>query len=501
MDAANVPAGAPAIDSGGIGGQPRGLTTLFFTEMWERFSYYGMRALLILFMVAPAADGGLGFGVRRAAFVYGTYTMGGYLLSIPGGFIADNFLGARRSVLVGGIVIAMGHFTLALSNAGTFYAGLILIVLGSGLLKPNVSSMVGSLYGPGDVRRDAGFSVFYVGINLGGFIAPLVCGFLAQSAAFKGWLSGHGFDPVHSWHWGFAAAGAGMTLGLVQYVAGRGRISHVGAAPAPGVRPWLILAAVLLLTSAVLALILLSDLVARFSWIRYGYVAAPVAAILWFGSRGGVNNRRIAAILIFFIASMTFWAIFEQTGSTIALFGEKLTDRSLPGGRSFPAAYFQSVNPALIFILAPLFAWLWLRLGARQPSSPLKFVLGLGFAALSFLLMVPAARLSAHGLVSPWWIVGMFLLQTVGELCLSPVGLSVMTKLSPGNLQGLMLGVWFLASALGNKVAGILAGNFTATDPAALGHFFLLESAWVGAAALALLALAPWMGRLMGGVR
>lgn len=500
MDGANAPTVPAALDRAGIGGHPRGLTTLFFTEMWERFSYYGMRALLILFMVAPAATGGLGFGVGKAAFVYGTYTMGGYLLSIPGGFIADNFLGARRSVLIGAAVIAAGHFTLALVSTGTFYAGLVLIVLGTGLLKPNVSSMVGALYAPGDVRRDAGFSIFYIGINLGAFIAPLVCGFLAQGAQFRGWLAGHGFDPVRSWHWGFAAAGAGMTIGLVQYVAGRGRLARVGRSSAPPVRPWLILSGILLASAAVLVLVLLSDLSRSFEWIRIGYVGAPAAAILWFGSRGGVDARRIAAVLVFFLAAMIFWAILEQTGSTIALFGERLTDRGLPGGGTFPASYFQSVNPAMIFILAPLFAWLWVRLGPRQPSTPIKFTLGLGFAALSLLLMVPAARLTSHGPVSPWWIVGMYVLQTIGELCLSPVGLSVMTKLSPGNLQGLVLGVWFLAAALGNKVAGVLAGNFTSDDPAALGHFFLVEAAWTGAAALALLALVPWTKRLMGGV-
>jgi len=237
-------------------------------------------------------------------------------------------------------------------------------------------------------------------------------------------------------------------------------------------------------------------------------------AILWFGFRKDVTKKRIAAILVLFLAAMIFWAIYEQTGSTIALFSETLTDRHLPHagvisafgrtfsiGRSFPAAFFQSVNPAFIFLLAPLFAWLWVRMGSRQPSIPLKFVIGLGFVALSFLLMVPAARLTAQGLVSPWWIVGMFFLQTVGEMCLSPVGLSAMTKLSPGNLQGLMLGVWFLASAFGNKLAGILAGNFTSTDAFALGHFFLVEAAWAGAATLILLSLVPWVKRLMGGVR
>jgi proton-dependent oligopeptide transporter, POT family len=501
MHRAHVPTGTQAPDSGGLGGHPKGLTTLFYTEMWERFSYYGMRALLILFMVEPRGNGGLGFDVRKAALVYGTYTMSCYMLSIPGGFLADNFLGARRSVLVGGIVIALGHFTLALADAGTFYAGLGLIILGTGLLKPNVSSMVGGLYAPGDLRRDAGFSIFYMGINLGAFIAPLVCGYLAQGASFRLLLSTHGLDPYHSWHWGFGAAGVGMTIGLVQYVAGGRAVAQVGGPPDPGTRPWLVLSGVLLASAAVLGLVLLSDLVAGFAWIRAFYVAAPVAAILWFGFRGDVTGKRVAAILIFFVAAMVFWAIYEQTGSTIALFGETLTDRGLPGGRVFPASYFQSVNPAFIFILAPLFAWTWVKLGARQPSSPLKFVLGLGFAALSFLLMVPAARMAAHGPVSPWWIVGMFLLQTIGELCLSPVGLSVMTKLSPGNLQGLMLGVWFLAAALGNKVAGILAGSFTSSDPAALDHFFLVEAGWVGVATLSMLALVPWMKRLMGDVR
>jgi POT family proton-dependent oligopeptide transporter len=500
MDAATVSPGA-GHESGGLGGHPRGLTTLFFTEMWERFSYYGMRALLTLFMVAPLAAGGLGFSVRKVGFIYGTYTMGVYLLSIPGGFIADNFLGSRRSVLVGGIVIALGHFTLALPTVGTFYAGLVLIVLGTGLLKPNISCMVGGLYAPGDARRDAGFSIFYMGINLGAFIAPLVCGFLAQTDTFKGWLAAHGFDPLHSWHWGFAAAGVGMTLGLVQYVLGRGRISHVGNPPPAGARPWPAFAAVLAATAAVLGLVLLSDTDSRFAWIRLGYIVVPVAAILWFGLQGDVTRKRIAAILIFFVAAMIFWAIFEQTGSTIALFGDTLTSRRLPGGGTYPASYFQSINSVFIILLAPVFAWVWVRMGSRQPSSPLKFVLGLGFVALSFLLMVPAARLTAQGLVSPWWIIGLFFLQTIGELCLSPVGLSVMTKLSPAHLQGLVLGLWFLAAAFGNKLAGIMAGEFTSTDSGALAHFFLVQAAWVGLATLGLLALVPWMKRLMGGVR
>jgi POT family proton-dependent oligopeptide transporter len=505
---------AGTFDSSGIGGHPRGLMTLYFTEMWERFSYYGMRAFLLFFMVAPVPSGGLGFGIYKATLVYGTYTMAVYLLSIPGGFISDNFMGARRSVLVGGCLIALGHFVLAIPSPGSFFAGLALVVLGTGLLKPNISAMVGGLYVRGDARRDAGFSIFYMGINVGALIAPLVCGYLAQGVAFREWLASRGMDPAGSWHWGFAAAGVGMTAGLVQFTLGSRRLAGVGVAPAAGSRPWGHLALVLAATGGLIALVIASDLVDGLFWLRYIYLGAPLAAIAWFGSRGDVTNKRVAAILVFFAAATVFWAIYEQAGSTIALFGETLTDRSLPNGGAFsalglrmsigspfPASFFQSVNSAFILVLAPAFGWMWLKLGSRQPSSPVKFVLGLVFISLSFVLMVPAAHLSAHGLVSPWWIVGLFLLQTSGELCLSPVGLSLMTKLAPGDLVGLSLGIWFLASAYGNKLAGMLAGGFTATDSAQLAHSFLTEALWTGATAAVLLALVPWVRKLMGGVR
>jgi len=501
-------------DKGGIGGHPRGLMTLYFTEMWERFSYYGMRAFLLFFMVARTEDGGLGFSIAKATLVYGTYTMTVYLLSIPGGFFSDNVMGARRSVLVGGMVIALGHFVLALPLTSSFFAGLALVVLGTGLLKPNISCMVGGLYARGDARRDAGFSIFYMGINLGALLAPLVCGYLAQSVAFRAWLASHGYNASHSWHWGFAAAGVGMTLGLAQYVIGGRRLAHIGNPPPRRTRPWGAVAAVVGGTMALVGVVILTDTVPDLSWLRYVYLGAPLAAIFWFGLREDVSSKRIAAILVFFAAATVFWAIYEQAGSTIALFGETLTDRTLPHGgvisllglhvdigSPFPASFFQSINSAFILVLAPAFGWLWLRLGSRQPSSPLKFVLGLVFASLSFVLMVPAAYLTAHGLVSPWWIVGMFLLQTIGELCISPVGLSLMTKLAPPDLVGLSLGIWFLASAYGNKLAGLLAGGFTATDPARLAHSFLTEALWTGATAAVLLVLMPKVRRLMGDVR
>jgi POT family proton-dependent oligopeptide transporter len=458
-----------------------------------------MRALLTLFMVAPLATGGLGLDTADAARIYGNYTMAVYMLSIPGGYVADALLGARRAVLVGGMLIACGHFTLAVPSAATFYLGLVLVAVGTGLFKPNVSAMVGSLYAPGDERRDAGFSIFYMGINIGGFIAPLVTGFLAQSGLFKSWLSAWGFDPALSWHWGFGAAGVGMALGLTVLVFwGRGPASNNDEPPA-GAPSWGRATLILAGTGALMAVVLLSDR-PEYQALRYLFILVPVAAAFWLGATGGIEGRQLAAVLVFFIAAMIFWAIFEQAGLTIALFADTLTQNEMLG-MSFPSAWYQSLNPIFVILLAPLFAWGWVRLGPHQPSSPVKFVLGLLFLSLSFLLMVPAAALTVAGKVSPLWLVGLFFLQTVGELCLSPVGLSTMTKLAPARTVGLILGVWFLAAALGNKLAGVLGSKFTSSDPDALAHFFLQQSAFVGAAAVLLLALVPITNRLMGGVR
>jgi POT family proton-dependent oligopeptide transporter len=483
----------------GFAGHPPGLAPLFFTELWERFSYYGMRALLALFVVAPAAAGGLGLSTVEAARIYGNYTMAVYMLSIPGGFIADRYLGARHAVLIGGTIIACGHFTLTIHSAAAFYAGLALVALGTGLFKPNISAMVGALYPAGDERRDAGFSIFYMGINIGGFVAPLVTGFLAQSALFKAWLAASGFDPDFSWHWGFGAAGVGMTLGLIVYALYGSRLARVGRAPAISAAAWGASLLVIAGTGAVMALTMLSD-APQLLWLRALFLLLPLCAIAWFALQAGLDAKRVAAVFVFFIAAMIFWAIFEQAGITIALFADQLT-RSEIWGVAFPSAWFQSLNALFVIVLAPLFAWGWVRLGPRQPSSPAKFVLGLLFLSLSFLLMVPAALLTAEGRVSPLWLVGLFFLQTVGELCLSPVGLSTMTKLAPMKFVGLMLGVWFLGVAWGNKLAGVLGSAFTAGDAQGLAAVFLQQAALVGVATIALLALVPWVKGLMGGVR
>jgi len=482
--------------TGGIGGHPKGLSNLFFAEMWERFSYYGMRALLMLFMVAPVAMGGLGFEQKHAAQVYGNYTMASYMMCILGGFIADNFIGARRAVLVGGFIITAGHYTLALNSVWSFYTGLILVALGTGLLKPSISTLVGGLYSTKDQRRDAGFSLFYMGINIGAFAAPLVTGWLAQSEEFRAQLIQWGLDPLHAWHWGFGSAGVGMTFGMWVYVRRINWIKHIGDAPsASHRRPWLKLCFVFLGTALLLTLMILSD---TYTWIAYFIYALPPLAVIYFGLfRQDEESRRIAAIFVFFIAAVLFWAVFEQAGSSLTLFADELTRNEI-WGKGFPSAWFQSVNSLFVMALAPIFAWLWIKLGTRQPSVPFKFALGLVFLGLSFLLMVPASQFTASGKVSPWWLIAVYFLQTLGEMCLSPVGLSTMTKLAPERLTGLIMGIWFLATSLGNKLAGDLAGDFSSKDPAALSHFFSVQAMIVGGMTLLLFALVPWVKKLMG---
>jgi len=469
---------------------------LFYTEMWERFSYYGMRALLLLFMITPLAMGGLGFDQKFATQVYGNYTMASYMVCILGGYLADNFIGARRAVLIGGLIITAGHYALAFDSVPMFFAGLVLVALGTGLLKPSISTLVGGLYSHGDTRRDAGFSLFYMGINLGAFAAPLVVGWLAQSASFRATLSSWGLDPTHSWRWGFGAAGVGMTIGMIVYLRRRHWLAHVGGAPATATpRPWGGLALVTLGTAALLAVMIAAD---TYAWINLVVYALPVVGIVWFGVvRRDEDSRRMAAILVFFLCAILFWAVFEQAGSSLTLFADELTRNELLGF-AFPSSWFQSVNSLFILALAPLFAWLWVRLRERQPSMPMKFVWGLVFLGLSFALLVPAARLTAEGKVSPWWLVAVYFLQTVGELCLSPVGLSAMTKLAPARLTGLVMGVWFLGTALGNKLAGVVAADFNAQDPKALAHFFWQQALLVGGLTALLLVLVPWVRRLTG---
>lgn len=461
-------------------GHPLGLRTLFFTEFWERFSYYGMRALLILFMTAPVAVGGLGWETARAGMVYGTYTALVYLVALPGGWFADRVIGARRATLYGGIAIMCGHLCLALTGIATFYLGLALIIAGTGLLKPNISTMVGMLYGADDRRRDAGFSIYYLGINLGAFVAPLVTGWLAQGESFKSLLSSWGVTPERSWHVGFAAAAVGMALGLVQYAAGGRHLgeagrrpAYAGAVPRRSIYIGAGLAAVAIAGVALLAYGGVLTASAVTAGVGYLLLLVTVGLFVWLFAAGqwsAAERRRLIAILVLFAAAAVFWSLFEQAGSTLNLFAQRSTRNEILG-ESFPASWWQSLNSLYIILLVPVFAWLWVRLGPRDPSSPVKFTLGLLFAALGFAVLAIAAQLSAGGVrVSPAWLALVYLLHTIGELCLSPVGLSAMTRLAPARIAGLVMGTWFLATSVGNYLGGAMASLYeTFSLPALFG--------------------------------
>jgi len=441
-------------------GHPRGLSTLFFTELWERFSYYGMRAILVLFMTNAIATGGLGMTDGIATAIYGLYTAAVYLLALPGGWIADRLIGQRRAVFVGGVVIAAGHFTLAIPSITTFYLGLILIVLGTGLLKPNISAMVGDLYPEGGARRDAGFSIYYMGINVGALLGPLICGYLGENI---------------NWHLGFSAAGFGMVLGLIQYsrtgkyLGGAGQVRvdvRASGARAQALRSLLlgiggIVGIGLLLTGLQSAGLLQITLIgfARATGVFIVLLAAAfLGYVFLFGRLTRVEQRRVGVIAVCFLAAAIFWSGFEQAGSSMNLFAERLTDRTIFGWE-MPASWLQSVNSLFIILLAPVFSALWLWLGSRSPSIPAKFSSGLIQLGLGFLVLAWASRYAANGnLVSPSWLVVTYFLHTTGELCLSPVGLSSITKLSPPRFVGQMMGIWFMGAALGNLIAGLVAG-------------------------------------------
>ncbi|HEX2251310.1 MAG TPA: peptide MFS transporter, partial [Gemmatimonadales bacterium] len=403
-------------------GHPRGLSTLFFTEMWERFSYYGMRALLILFMTAPVAAGGLGFDTATAGPIYALYVSSVYLLSVPGGWIADRVLGLRKAVFIGGVIIMLGHICLAVPSINTFYLGLALIATGTGLLKSNISVLVGQLYAPDDVRRDAGYSIYYMGINTGALIAPLVTGWLAQGETFKGVLASTGIRPEASWHWGFGAAAVGMFLGLVQYVRGGKHLSPEGLHPVLPSDPaaaakvkrqvrWvgvLTVAALLVATLLVLggAVRLDPEAISRnFKWVL---IAVTIGFFSWlFLSQGWSQEerKRLIVIAVLFVAATVFWMAYEQAGSTLNLFAARNTENSVLG-RSYPPSWYQSLPPLFIILFAPLFAILWVRLGRRNPSSPAKFALGLFLLGLGFAVMIGAASAAVAGArVSPLWLV------------------------------------------------------------------------------------------------
>jgi len=483
-------------------GHPRGLATLFFTEMWERFSFYGGRGILILFMTAALATGGLGMTAAGAAAIYGIYVASVYLFALPGGWVADRLLGQRSSVLWGGLLIAAGNFSIAAHGAGgmiAFYSGLILIVLGTGLLKPNVSTIVGELYPEGGARRDAGFSIFYMGINIGAFVAPLICGYLGENI---------------DWHLGFAAAGVGMVLGLIQYRLGwsylgeAGKFREEARATKPQALRQLMLGVALV---GVIALVLyfleskgtinitLEGAAQATGVIILAIAVLFFASVLSFGGLDTVEKKRVVVIFILFLGASIFWAGFEQAASSLNLFAQRLTDRNVLGWEA-PASWLQSINPLFIITLAPVFGWLWVWLDQRkkEPSLPLKFGLGLVLLGVGFLVIAWGATYTVEGqLVSPGWLVATYFLHTCGELCLSPVGLSSITKLSPPKFVGQMMGTWFMGAALGNLIAGLVAGQF---ETLPLPQLFFTVSISVGVVGVLFFLFARPIKSLMGGV-
>ena len=560
-------------------GQPRGLATLFFTEMWERFSYYGMRALLVLFMVeaVDTANPGLGFGEGSSGAIYGLYTSMVYLLTLPGGWVADNLWGQRKAVFVGGVIIAMGHFTLAAPLVGapdvpSFFLGLLFIVIGTGLLKPNVSTMVGDLYpklGDGatdqerkvwGANRDAAFSIFYMGINIGAMLGPFICSTLGEGIN----LPGVGLVIEGNWHWGFSAAGFGMVLGLIQYRMGDKYLGEAGLfrrdAPeneidrrrrhfylwAGAVAAVAALVVFLLVTGrlgmttsdfatwiaygivllsilffaylifgtwwATLLLILFTILSAALvpamgieggQWAAVGTLGTFVGMCVWLlGLRGDtvtIDQKHLMVIFWLFLLAAVFWAGFEQSGSSMNLFADRDTDRFI-FGFEIPTGWLQNVNPFFVVVLAPVFGslWTWLAYRDRNPSTARKFALGLmGLAAGLLVLAWGASYASDGNRVSMAWLVVTYFLFTCGELALSPIGLSAMTKLAPPGRLGQMMGVWFIAAALGSLVAGLVAAQL---ETVAAVTIFTNTAIFAGAIGLLAILISPSVSKLMDGV-
>lgn len=477
--------------------------------MWERFSYYGMRAILLLYMVAALENGGMGLDDKTGAAVYGLYTMFVYLFALPGGWLADNFFGLRRSIFYGGCMIAAGHLILAFPFTETFFIGLLLIVVGTGLLKPNVSSMVGEIYPSDDqVRRDSGFAIFFMGINIGGLIGPLIVGYLGQKV---------------NWHYGFAAAGIGMIAGLIQYKLTEKNLGMAGLEPnrladpeketkrMATIRTGLLVIVALV---AVIVFLLISKVVVIDPGVFAGVSGIVILTcafvyfiyVFLFEKLVSDEKRKVLAILLIFVTVTMFYAGYEGQGSSLNLFADRYTNMFI-GSFEMPSSWLQSSPSFFVLLLVPFFAWLWIRLAAKNlnPSTPIKLVLGLVFMGLGYLAMIGASYIVIAGdKPLPTWLLLTYMLHTVGEICLYPIGMSAITKLSPKKLVGQMMGVFFMALALGNLVAGLYAGNFSeeaiSQNPSVLVDLFGLIVKIMFVAAIVVLIFAKPLRKLMGNI-
>jgi len=492
----------------GFFGHPRGLGLLAAAEMWERFSYYGMRAILVLYLTKA-----LHWSGQDASRLYGAYTGAVYLTPMIGGYLADRFIGTRRSLVIGGVIIAIGHFLMAVEGMTFFYTGLIAVVIGTGFFKPNVSTMVGQLYADGDPRRDAGFTIFYSCFNFGAFLAPLVCGFLAEDERF-------------GWHMGFGAAGVGMVLGLIVYLLGRDKyLPGIGMAPQHlrdaetaaeigelGIPSYGRNAAVGAAGGALVA-----TLASIQTWLTigvpawvfslsgamslaYGVIIGAAFTVAVLGTRGEERDRVWALVLVSFFV-VFFWLVFEQAGSSLTLFADRDTD--LTQGASWfgldriPASWFQSVQPLCIILIGPFagWFWLWLQKRGREPATSMKMVFGLFLAGLGFFLLIFAGReVDAGSKVSPLWLVGAYFCHSLGEIALYPVGLSYVTKVAPVQFVSLLMGTWFLAISAANFLGGFLAGLIVEIPSRAT--FFTIPTATAWVAGLCMLLCVPLLRRL-----
>ncbi|WP_078392549.1 peptide MFS transporter [Shouchella patagoniensis] len=485
----------PSIPQKGFFGHPKGLFTLFFTEFWERFSYYGMRAILLYYLYDTVANGGLGFDRATATAIVSIYGALVYMSGVLGGWLADRLFGTKKMVFYGGVIIMLGHIVLSIpGSTSAFFVSMILIILGTGLLKPNVSSVVGDLYTADDTRRDSGFSIFVMGINLGAFVAPLIVGTLGQN---------------YNYHLGFAVAAVGMFIGLIVFLMTHktylGTAGELPPNPLPeSKRKKVIVSLVggglIILTAS--ALLLAYEMVTITFFINVVSILGVLLPIIYFiamyRSKKTTSDEksRLLAYIPLFVAAVMFWSIQEQGATILALYAAERTQLSL-GSFTLQASWFQSLNPLFIIALAPIFAWLWLKLGSKQPGTPIKYGIGIIFAGASFLIMVIPAMLGSTQ-VSPLWLVFSFFLCVIGELLISPVGLSITTKLAPKAFSSQMMSMWFLTNACAQALNAQLAGVF---DKVSEATYFGVLGGTAIILGLAMFALTPWIKRAMRGIQ
>jgi len=441
-------------------GHPIGLRTLFLTEMWERMSYYGMRALLVLYMTGAVTgfNPGLGWSQVESQAIYGIYSGMVYFMVVPGGWIADNILGHQKAVLIGALIIALGHFTLAIPIEQTFFLGLIFVVLGTGLLKGNISTIVGQLYDGQDDRRDSGYTIFYMSINIGSTLGFLICSYLGEKIG---------------WHWGFGAAGIGMTFGVIQYIQHRHLLGDAGMHPNDmsdekrkkysNYLKFSLVAMFMVIGAGLFGFIVIDP---RFFAEQFAYFLTIVAGLYFlylflFAGLNASERKNLILLFLLFIGAAAFWSGFDQSAGSLNIFARDYTDLSI-SGYQIPVGWLQFANPIIVVLFAPIFAGIWAQLARKNldPSLPLKFAIGLFFMALSFFVMILAVNLAIESSpVGMQWLLLTYLFQTWGELALSPIGLSAFSRYGPKRYMGQMFGLWFLASAIGGVLAGLLGGE------------------------------------------